>query len=80
MVEKKLIWVKTISFLLLLIAAAFIGFGRHYVLGVIFMCAGFFVEWKFYRCPHCNKSLDARMKIDETTHCPNCGKIIYLKW
>lgn len=26
----------------------------------------------FYKCPHCKKPLDFRMKL--STHCPECGR------
>lgn len=49
---------------------------KNYWLGIPVMLLGFFIEWKFYRCPHCHKTIDIRLKIDPTTHCPRCGERI----
>jgi len=58
---------KDISLGLLMVGATFVAL------------VSFFVEWKYYRSPHYHKCLDTRMKIDETTYCPKCGKIILSK-
>ncbi|MEG0592923.1 MAG: hypothetical protein RR512_06385 [Coprobacillus sp.] len=34
------------------------------------------VSWYFYRCPHCQESLDLRQDISDETYCPYCGKRI----
>ena len=63
------------SLIILIIAAGFIAFDSM-IVGIIIMVIGIFIEWKFYRCPHCNESLDTRMKLNEHTYCPKCGEII----
>lgn len=72
----KLKLIRTLTLIVLLIAAAFISFGEHYIIAIIIMIGGFAYEWLKYRCPHCDKHLDTRMRLDDSTHCPYCGKVI----
>lgn len=73
---KELKLVKLASFILLLVAGAFVAFGPYYLGAILVMLVSFFVQWKFYRCPHCQRSLDMRMELNEEIHCPYCGKVI----
>ncbi|WP_155998388.1 hypothetical protein [Lachnoclostridium phytofermentans] len=45
---------------------------------ILFLVVAFscFIIWKYYRCPYCKESLDTRLKLNENTHCHNCGHII----
>lgn len=74
--KKTLKQIKASSFGLLIIAVSFIAFGDFYLIGVVLVLSALLIEWKFYRCPHCNRSLDPRMPLNIDTHCPNCGKKI----
>ncbi len=67
--------VKWISLVVLFIAVAFIA-GGAFIVGVIIVGIGGYIDWKFYRCPHCHKNLDTRMHLDENTYCPYCGEVI----
>ncbi len=40
-------------------------------LGLAVLFVGFFQAFIFYRCPHCDKSLDFRGKMPQ--YCPECG-------
>lgn len=42
------------------------------ILGCAVIFAGLTQADKFYRCPHCHKSLELRG--NEPQYCPNCGK------
>lgn len=59
------------------IGAILLAFWNNFMIAVVFSIIGIFIDWRFYRCPHCNFSLDSRMKIIENeTYCPHCGEII----
>ncbi|MGL4346206.1 MAG: hypothetical protein ACRCTE_13490 [Cellulosilyticaceae bacterium] len=72
----KLKLMKCASIIIILIAAAFVGFGEHYIIAIIFIIIDLALSALFYKCPHCNKSLDMRLALNESTHCPYCGKVI----
>ncbi|MGO1044057.1 hypothetical protein ACTPEO_15075 [Clostridioides difficile] len=65
------------SMAMFVIGAAFIFFIENYIISIIFVLVGIFIDWKFYRCPNCNHYLDSRMElVKNSTYCPYCGKII----
>lgn len=72
----KLKLVKYITLILFIIAAGFVSFGEHYAIAIVIMIGGLLGEWLYYRCPHCKKHLDVRMTLNDSTHCPYCGKVI----
>lgn len=73
---EKLKMVKSIEFILLMISISFIAFGPHYLAAILFILFSVIINRKYYKCPHCNKNLDTRMKLTDETHCPFCGKVI----
>lgn len=74
----KLKLIKTSTLSILIIEAGFIVWKQYYGIGVVLVIIGFCIEWKWYRCPHCNERLDTRMHIGRSTHCPYCGDILSL--
>ena len=72
----KLRMISYTGFAILMVAAAFVAFRENYVMGIIVMILSFWFEWRYYRCPHCETPLDIRMKLNERTYCPECGKVI----
>lgn len=63
-------------FLLAGAAMSFV-FLHNLVLMVALIVFTFVLESKIYKCPHCNKTLDCRRKIQEDTCCPQCQKYIF---
>ncbi len=56
------------------VVAAFLILFGHWVIGLVLLAAGLFVDAKI-RCPRCHKMLDSRMvKLRPETLCPWCGK------
>lgn len=76
---KKLRHISYLDITLLFIAAFVIISYRNYIIGFLIIACSIFIQWKFYRCPHCRESLDFRMKLNVDTHCPSCGHIISQK-
>lgn len=74
--KKRLSFIKRLTFILLLIAGAIIVFSNYRFLGGILVFIALFIEWKFYRCPYCKKTLDTRINLYKCEHCPHCGKKI----
>jgi DNA-directed RNA polymerase subunit RPC12/RpoP len=75
-IKKRLLIIKILSFILDLIAVAFISWERYYFIGVIIVIISLLMLVVLYRCPHCGCSLDIRLNISDHTHCPECGEII----
>lgn len=77
--KKTLKKINNITFILLLISAGFIAFNKNILIrliGVLLTFISLIIQWRLYRCPHCNHSLDPRLDIDKNIYCPNCGKKI----
>lgn len=74
--KKSLNLFKNITFVLLIVAAGMIAFSDYRILGVILVFISLFLEWKFYRCPHCKKAFDPRINLNQYDHCPYCGEKI----
>lgn len=68
--------IRNITFVLLIIAAGFIVFDETRLIGSILLLILLITEWRLYRCPNCNKTLDPRINIDTNIYCPYCGKKI----
>lgn len=67
-------WLLVISWILLGIVFIVL-FPEHKVICFLVLVAFAFITTKaFYKCPHCKKSLDLRISIDEKTKCYHCGK------
>lgn len=66
-----------LDILLLAAAAMSFVFLSNVFLMVALVIFTFVLEAKVYRCPHCNKTLDCRKKIEEETCCPQCKKYIF---
>ena len=73
---KRLEKIRVFSFLLLIIAITWITLTDNMIIGSLIVILALLIQWKFYICPSCNKSLDARLKLTENTYCPNCGNKI----
>lgn len=66
-----------VSLLLILFSAcSFVFFNQIFVALCIFLIA-IISEIKFYRCPHCDGTLDPRKKMEAETSCPRCGMSIF---
>ncbi|MCQ4935510.1 hypothetical protein [Anaerotignum propionicum] len=66
-----------IYILLLAVAAMSFVFLHNYYFAVALAVFTFVLETKYYKCPHCKKSLNSRKKIAEDSCCPNCNKYIF---
>ena len=75
--KKNLKLIKRIGIVLSIIGILFIIFSKIAIAVVIAIIDVLF-EWKFYRCPYCQKGLDPRQNLDEYHYCPCCGKRIEL--
>lgn len=75
-VIKKLKCINYINLSILAIAAVFLIFGDNFIVGILIMLFSYFLDWKFYRCPHCNKHLDTKIKLNAEICCSYCTKVI----
>lgn len=66
-----------LSVLLYALAAIAFVFASNIPLAIVIVVLNIFLETKLYRCPHCNKTLDCRRKINEDSVCPKCSKYIF---
>ncbi len=73
--KEMLLIIRNISLVVLIIAAGFIAFNAR-LIGISLVLISLFCEWRFYRCPTCNKALDPRINIDKNPYCPHCGEKI----
>lgn len=76
---KRLRLISYLDISLLLIAGFVIKSYSSYIIGFLIIAISIFIQWKYYRCPHCKNSLDFRLKLNVDTHCPSCGHIISQK-
>lgn len=67
--------IKRISLAILLIAVTVI-VGGAIIVGAIIIGISGYINWRFYRCPHCGSRLNTEMHLDERTYCPRCGEVI----
>lgn len=75
--RKKFRTIQYVSVGLLVLAAMSFVFLHSIPLMIAVAVVAFLVEAKFYRCPHCHKTLDCRRKIPEDAVCYHCEKYIF---
>lgn len=74
--KKSLIKIKYTALILIIIAAGFYSFEKSRSLGTILVLLIIVLEWRLFRCPHCNNSLNPRTNLDKNSYCSHCGEKI----
>lgn len=63
-------------FAIFISAICFVFMGNLILTVVVFACNAI-AETKFYRCPHCNITIDPRKRISIDSKCRGCDKEIF---